>query len=142
MAMYRRRDQQAAAFAFNVVAINPTDEYRSLVRKLPAMLAMCRLPATVTFLQAKEKGEHAEGKGAHADILDHLSKWLYEQDDASGAFGQKHADLVTGIREADSTTLRQMERSVARIATWLKRAAEVNSQAGAQGGPGTDTVGG
>lgn len=121
MGMYRRRDQLAAAYAFQVVGNRPSEKYRSLVRELPTLLATCRLPATVAFLKAK-------GGDEHSALHDHLKGWLYGQDEASGVFGLSHPDLIDGIRAIDSRTLRRMERSAVRLATWLKRAAEVNSQ--------------
>jgi len=122
--MHRRREQLAAAFAFDKVEqvtdhpAGTKQEYRSLAREFPAMLSACRLPAAVAFLRAK-------GGGQHQHLYNHLQAWSFEHDESSGVFGDTPANLLLAIRTADNRTLRRMERSAIRIATWLKRAAEV-----------------
>jgi CRISPR-associated protein Cmr5 len=101
-------------------------EYRSLAKKVPAMLMTNGLGQTLAYLQAKAKGSETTAEGL---IYKHLSKWLKHPNcpvkwiDQSGR-PVSDDDLLKRIQNVPSVVYRQATREALIFAGWLKRFAE------------------
>lgn len=110
----------------NVESVNDKDKYGTLARKLPSMLQINGLGATLAFLQAKGKGNKEDG---HAEIFDHVSKWVLGAFDLSS----KHTTLMDLVRDADVDTYRRATTEAIEYAIWLKRYVEAKDWGSVQG---------
>lgn len=101
-------------------------DYRSLAKKVPAMLMTNGLGQTLAYLQAKAKGSETTAEGL---MYKHLSKWLKDPDcpvkwlDQSGRLVTDE-DLLKRIQSVPSVIYRQATREALIFAGWLKRFAE------------------
>jgi len=130
-------EQKRAAKAWCQVKAVPKDiqkDYRSLVRKMPAMIRINGLGQTLAFLLAQEKKA--------ADVLyKHLEEWLIGNESASSTVEDPvirlyKADLpwpspaketlIERILASDSTVYRLATAEALAYLGWLKRFAEAS----------------
>lgn len=130
-------EQKRAAKAWCQVKAVPKDiqkDYRSLVRKMPAMIRINGLGQTLAFLLAQEKKA--------ADVLyKHLEEWLIGNESASSTVDDPvirsyKADLpwpfpakdtlIERILASDSTVYRLATAEALAYLGWLKRFAEAS----------------
>lgn len=92
--------------------------YKSLTRRLPAMIMVNGLGQALAFLCSKEGGP----EGA---LYEHLSQWLRSKE-APVAWESDKGDLLERIIDARTTSLtyRQATREALAFTGWLKRFAE------------------
>ncbi len=133
----RTLEQKRAKKAWDQVKAVPKrfhKEYRSLVRKVPAMIKMCGLGQTLAFLLAKEEKEAQKirdtsdpGKLERAEgcLYKHLEEWLLDEE-APIAWPDSPEDqpLMNRIMGVESAVYRQATREALAYLGWLKRFAE------------------
>lgn len=101
------------------------DEYKSLVRSIPAMVLSHGLGQTLAFLRSKGyEGGKLKGDKPHGALYCHLSNWVCEQ----MGWG-KNSDLLLTKLTSDpqtATTANYRRATVETLAyiQWLKRFAE------------------
>jgi len=120
-------EQQRAASAWKDVDGVPEavqSKYGTLARKLPAMIQMNGLGATLAFLRAKGKGENDDG---HTLIFNHLSTWVLGQLQAKGD------NLLAWVREADMAAYRRATAEAIEYGIWLKRYVEARDWGSKEG---------
>lgn len=104
-------------------------DYRSAVRKAPAMVKMNGLGQTLAFLLSKEEKEASAAKKspdkAEGYLYKHLDEWLCGPE-ASVAWPDdlKDRPLMERIMEVESTVYRQATQEALAYLGWLKRFAE------------------
>lgn len=105
------------------------EEYRSTVRKAPAMIKTNGLGQTLAFLLAKE-GKEAEAarrapEEAEGFLYKHLDEWLCGPDaPISWPEEVKDKPLMERIMEVETAVYRQASREALVYLGWLKRFAE------------------
>lgn len=148
-------EQKRAAKAWYQVNAVPKDvqkDYRSLVRKLPAMIRMNGLGQALAFLLAQEKktakeirqfniGQSGKEKlGADGLLYKHLEEWLIGEEPESStvagtpAQGYKadlpwpstNTTLMENVLRSDSTIYRLATAEALAYLGWLKRFAEAS----------------
>lgn len=149
-------EQKRAAKAWCQVKAVPKDiqkDYRSLVRKMPAMIRINGLGQTLAFLLAQEKKaadvirqynvKQTNGKKLGADglLYKHLEEWLIGNESASSTVEDPvirlyKADLpwpspaketlIERILASDSTVYRLATAEALAYLGWLKRFAEAS----------------
>ena len=132
----RTLEQKRAKKAWDQVKAVPKrfhKEYRSLVRKVPAMIKMCGLGQTLAFLLSKEEKEAQEVKTsdlnglkkAEGCLYKHLEEWLLDKE-APIAWPDSPEDqpLMNRIMEVESAVYRQATQEALAYLGWLKRFAE------------------
>jgi len=98
------------------------ENYRSLVRKAPAMIKTNGLGQTLAFLlsKAKEGGASAEDR-----LYKHLEAWLLgEEAPLPRPSGGVKSSLMEQVMALDSALYRQYTREALTYLGWLKRFAE------------------
>lgn len=151
-------EQKRAAKAWHQVKAVPKDvqkDYRSLARKVPAMIRVNGLGQTVAFLLAKE-GKTADAirqynirkpakkndkLGAHGLLYKHLEEWLIGNDGDSSTVedarirsykadlpwpSSPQGTLIERILDANSTVYRLATAEALAYLGWLKRFAEAS----------------
>ncbi len=84
-------------------------DYKSLVRRIPAMISNNGLLTTVAFLNSK-------GKGHHKAVLNHLSKWLQYENNKK--------DLLNFLLDCEFSDYMYYTKEAIKFSIWLKRIAE------------------
>jgi CRISPR-associated protein Cmr5 len=123
-------EQKRAAKAW--AQVNKVDEklgenYRSTVRKAPAMIKTNGLGQTLAFLLAKEEksAQNLAPKKAEGFLYKHLEEWLLSEE-ASIAWTSKNQNqtLIERVIQEDSMVYRQATQEALAYLGWLKRFAE------------------
>ncbi len=98
------------------------ENYRSLVRKTPAMIKTNGLGQTLAFLLSKSK----EGEsGAEGKLYKHLGDWLLGGESPLPLSGSgTGSSLMEKVVSLDSALYRQATREALAYLGWLKRFAE------------------
>lgn len=100
-------------------------DYRSVIRKIPAMIGMNGFGQTLAFLLSKE-GQDARGlapKKAEGKAYKHMEDWLL----AAGspiAWNTNLGTLIERIITEDSVVYRQATQEALAYVVWLKRFTE------------------
>ena len=94
-------------------------EYKSYVKKIPALIKMNGLGATVAFIFAKKKNDRHKKDYAYQVIYDQLKPWLVEQ--GLIGHGQELAEAVIAL---DSLSYRRVTGEVLALFKWISRFAE------------------
>lgn len=106
-------EQEMASLAYNCIKKIKSEsfkkDYKSLVRRLPAMISNNGLLTTVAFLKSK-------GKKQHEVVLDHLSKWLMKDN--------KEEDLLNFLLGSKFSDYMYYTKQAIKFSIWLKRIAE------------------
>jgi len=130
------------------------ENYRTIVRKAPAMVKMNGLGQMLAFLLAKEEksAQDVRRKGpsqAEGYLYKHLEEWLLDPDapvawSTAQPPGQRQSNqgqreeehtLIGKLMEVDSVVYRQVTREALAYLGWLKRFAEARLKRGQEGGP-------
>lgn len=105
-------EQEMAKLAYDCVVKVKNEkfknDYKSLVRRLPAMISNNGLLTTVAFLKSK-------GKDQHKAVLDHLSKWLIRDN---------KEDLLEFLLDSEFSNYMYYTKQAIKFSIWLKRIAE------------------
>jgi len=102
------------AFAFKKVsnvAPNSFQQYRSLVRSVPATILNNGYGLAMASLYSKNESKA---------LYDHIEVWLKEQQ----MLPNKEKNLMSNIAESDKDTYRLLESETLALLEWLKRFAE------------------
>jgi CRISPR-associated protein Cmr5 len=124
-------EQKRAASAYHdVVSIKFTNcakDYKNLAKSAPADIQTNGLGQTVAFWRAKGKGEHAK-------LYEHLSKWLSEPNKNGMTNG---TELQKWIIAADTSSADYRRATVEALAylSWLKRFSEAEIETKRAEGP-------
>lgn len=108
------------------VKVEQQDKYGTLARKLPAMIQMNGLGATLAFLLAKGKRKANDG---HTLIFNHLSKWVLSKT----AVSRKYNDLIDFVHDCDMDEYRRATAEAIGYGIWLKRYVEAKDWGSAEG---------
>jgi CRISPR-associated protein Cmr5 len=110
--------RERAEFAFDCVETvknqkkpDVANEYKSYVKKLPAMIQTNGLGATLAFMFSKKK--------TYKIIYDQLDTWLKERRKL-----KKEEELVRWIVEQDSSKYKLITNEVLALLLWLRRFAD------------------
>jgi len=123
MVNFRSLEQTRARLAWEFVhneiakkSKNDQKEYRTAIRRLPAMILTSGLGQTVAFHLSKDEGK------PHYEIIKNLSRAL------KGLRGITNIEtpekLIEKIMDADHETYILLSNEALKYATWLKRFAE------------------
>jgi CRISPR-associated protein Cmr5 len=102
-----------------------TQDYRSVVRKIPAMIGMNGFGQTLAFLLSKE-GQDArrlEPKKAEGRAYKNMENWLLSAA-SPVAWDTNKETLIERVVEEDSVVYRQATQEALSYVVWLKRFAE------------------
>ncbi|BCV20508.1 type III-B CRISPR module-associated protein Cmr5 [Moorella sp. Hama-1] len=94
-------------------------EYKSYVKKIPALIKMNGLGATLAFIAAKKKDDPRKKEYAYKVIYDQLKPWLVEK-----GLVERHQDLVAAVVALDSLSYRMVTGEVLALFKWISRFAE------------------
>ncbi len=109
-----------AAYAFDAVyeAVNKpsikSSEYRSYVKKLPAMIQVNGLGQTLAFCYSKG--------GAYKEIYDQIYGWLLKNNPK--LFPEKNEEFVKAVINKNSSEYRVITMEVLALLNWMRRFAE------------------
>lgn len=100
-------------------------DYRSVIRKVPAMIGMNGFGQTLAFLLSKE-GQDARGlipKKAEGRVYKDVEDWLLSSE-SPVAWNSGKSALIERVVEDDSSVYRQATQEALSYVVWLKRFAE------------------
>ncbi|HDN67474.1 MAG TPA: type III-B CRISPR module-associated protein Cmr5 [Firmicutes bacterium] len=107
----RTLEQERAEFAWQKVQ-RQSDEYRNLVKSLPAMIMTNGLMQTLAFLQGK-------GKDHHRDLVNHIVEWLSKRE-----MVEKGSDFKRVMEKLYGSSFQEYQRAteeVLAILRWLRQ---------------------
>lgn len=102
---------------------NSRSKYATLARKLPSMIQINGLGATLAFLLAKGKSKSDDG---HTLIFRHLSDWLKSQE----IVDRSSANVMLFIQHTDMDNYRRATAEAIEYGIWLRRFVEANDWKG------------
>ncbi len=114
----RTLEQERAEFAWKKVQGLPGDyrnDYRNLVKSLPAMIMTNGLMQTLAFLEGK-------GKDHHAALVKHLIEWLIRRGMVEKRSGFK--DVMEKLYGSSSQKYQQATEEALAILRWLRQFAD------------------
>lgn len=127
-------EQERAASAWGNIDDVKSDEqkkkYGTLARKLPAMIQMNGLGATMAFLCAKGKIDPDPQKpkravNGHSLIYDHISHWVLSQlKRIELKPDENYGNIMELVQKADTTIYRRATAEAIEYGIWLKRYVE------------------
>ncbi|AOQ22951.1 hypothetical protein MTAT_24130 [Moorella thermoacetica] len=98
---------------------NHSREYKSYVKKIPALIKTNGLGATVAFIAAKKKDNPRKKEYAYQVIYNQLMGWLVQKGLVEG-----DKELVEQIISLNSPIYRQVTMEVLALFKWMGRFAE------------------
>ncbi len=104
--------QERAASAYQAVRAAKSNDYGSLVRRLPALIQQDGLAQALVFLKAK-------GEKHHQDAYNHISQWVMAK-----IAPNPERDLLDWLMSTDSGDYRRATAEALAYLNWLKRFAE------------------
>lgn len=121
-------EQGRAAYAYEQVrdfmSSKPktvSKEYRSYLKKMPAMVQMNGLGETLAFYYAKDE--------THRDIYFQVIRWL-QRKYGKQLLGNNESEALHAILRMDSPDYRVMSMEVVALVNWMRRFADGFSKAG------------
>lgn len=112
-------EQQRASQSWtDVTHVNKSaqSKYGTIARRLPALIQINGLGATMAFLCAKAKGDGTSGEGL---LYAHISNWVVDRIKSSEA-----EDLMDLIRTEPTNIYRRATVEAIEYGNWLKRYVE------------------
>jgi CRISPR-associated protein Cmr5 len=94
-------------------------EYKSYVKKIPALIKMNGLGATVAFIAAKKKDDRNKKEYAYEVIYTQLQRWLVQK-----GLVERQQDLAAAVVALDSLSYRMVTGEVLALFKWVSRFAE------------------
>jgi CRISPR-associated protein Cmr5 len=117
MATIKTIEQGRAKYAYTCVKAISTEvengKYKSYIKKIPSLIKVNGLGATVAFICGKKK------EPAYQEIYKHLSKWLKEKNLLAN-----EEELLEKLTSIDSSEYRRFTLEVLSLLIWLKRFAD------------------
>lgn len=98
----------------------PRNEYKTYVRKIPALIRTNGLGATLAFISAKKSNDPTKKGYAYKTIYEQIRDWLEHQKLIKGG-DRSLEDEVVGL---DSPAYRAVTGEVLSLFRWLSRFAE------------------
>ena len=124
----RTLTQEYALYAYECIEkvkeLNLQSDYKTRVRRLPAMITHNGLLTTLTFLYSKsEFDKNRFPKNAESLLLQHIISWL-KYGDYREITQQDISSFIKKLAETDFQHLMLYSRRALTLAQWLKRLAE------------------
>lgn len=129
----RTLTQEYALYAYKCIEevkeLNIQSDYKTRVRKLPAMITHNGLLTTLTFLYSKakfkedKKGSDKKAPNAEALLLKHIVLWL-EFNKKTAIDKQGISSFIEKLAKTDFQHLMLHSKRALTLAQWLKRLAE------------------
>ena len=126
----RTLTQEYALYAYKCIKkvkeLNLQSDYKTRVRRLPAMITHNGLLTTLTFLYSKAKFKNKKNENApnaEALLLKHIVAWL-EYREPKEINQQDISSFIKRLAETDFQHLMLYSRRALTLAQWLKRLAE------------------
>ena len=109
-------EQERAKFAWEKVQ-GQSDDYRNLVKSLPAMIMTNGLMQTLAFLEAKGKG-----KDHHKNLVKHIVEWMNERKILDQ--GNDFKKVMERLYSCSSQEYQRITEEVLALLKWLRQLAD------------------
>ena len=111
-------EQERAKFAWEKVQ-GQSEDYRNLVKSLPAMIMTNGLMQTLAFLEGKGKGKDLN-KNPHKHLMNHIIEWLEKRGLIEGQ-GNDFGKVMGELYSCYSQEYQRITEEVLALLRWLRQ---------------------